>query len=214
MSRHRRFATTTNRIVSTSVVAVVTAILVAGCGASNGKGGKTPTPAPTVPATSGATAASPAGAAPLPIASPGATPRPAALTATNAHQISDGTCQALIPDDWADGGTGRGTTVGGNTYVLFGGRVRSDGDWRQAVALVTNQTAARPGAQVVTGTDFVRVIFPNDHGFAYRGRFGDRYCDFSVTSLGKPIPPTERAAWDAIVASLGPATRTTPASGP
>lgn len=178
--------------------------LLAGCSTSDDEGDETPTsvPATLAPSTPGG-ATTPATTAAT-VSATGATTVPASLAATNGQTISDGICQTTIPDTWADDGTGRGTTSSGAKYVLFGGRVRSDDDWKQAVELVKNQSASKEGAKVSEGDDFVRVDLGDDRGFVYRGRFEDRYCDFSVTSTAGAIPPEERAFWDAIVAGLAP----------
>jgi hypothetical protein len=118
--------------------------------------------------------------------------------------VTDGICQATVPDDWADSGAGSGTTASGARYAVFGNIIRTDDAWNQAVKLVKDAAAKTEGANVTEGDNFVRVDYPDDKGFEYRGRFDDRYCDFSVTSSVRPIPEEERAFWDAIIASMAP----------
>jgi hypothetical protein len=50
----------------------------------------------------------------------------------------------------------------------------------------------------------VYVVYADDRGFEFRKRFGNRYCDFRVTSRGRAIAPDEQAYWDAVIESLTP----------
>jgi hypothetical protein len=188
--------------VGASLLVLLLGTLLAGCSTSDDEGdGTTPTAAvsATPRATPGTGATSPAATVKA------GTTAPTTVGATSGQVISDGICQASIPDDWVDDGTGHGTTSGGARYVLFGGRIASDDAWKQAVELVKKQAGSKEDAKVSEGDNFVRVDLADDRGFQYRGRFDDRYCDFSVTSPLSPIAEEERASWDAIIASLVPA---------
>jgi hypothetical protein len=134
-----------------------------------------------------------------------ATAVPATLPSGTGHLISDGICQATIPDDWVDNGSGSGTTPSGARYILFGGLLKSEESWKEAVQLVKDQAGSQDGAKVSEGDDFIRVDREDNRGFEYRKRLADRYCDFSVTSASVAIPDQERAIWDAILASMAPA---------
>jgi hypothetical protein len=191
-------------------VVVIAAILLAACTTKDDEDNETPTavPATLAPSTpSSAPLPSPTAGGLKPAATLGtvATVVQATLSAANGQTISDGICVATIPDGWVDDGTGHGTTLSGAQYVLFGGRLRSDDDWKKAVDLVKEQAKLKKDAKVSEGDDFVRVDLPNDGGFEYRVRLENRYCDFSVTGGAQPIPPEERVFWDAIIASLAPA---------
>lgn len=131
-----------------------------------------------------------------------ATPR--ALTAANSLVVSDGLCVALVPDGWVDDGAGRGSTLGGATFALFGGRLATPEDWTRAADLVVAQAGARSGATVRRTDDLVLVTFADNRGFEGRRRFADRYCDIAVSG-SKAVPGSERAFWTAIVDSLTPA---------
>jgi hypothetical protein len=191
------------------VLVVLLCTLLAGCSSKDDESeGNTPTPVPATQTPSSATqapTAATAGLTQVATAGGGAATVPASLVAGSGQPISDGICQASIPDDWVDDGTGHGTTTSGAKYELFGGLLKSSDDWKEAVDLVKSQAATIDGAKVSGDDNFVRVDLPDDHGFEYRGHFADRYCDFSVTSTGGAIPPAERGAWDAIIASLAPA---------
>lgn len=130
---------------------------------------------------------------------------PATLDPASAQVITDRVCQVRVPVDWVETGAGRGTTPSGARFEVFGNRLTSDSEWQAAVELLLNQVHARPGATVERDDTFIRVTYADHRGFVYRARFPDRYCDFSVTSLTGPIPATERAFWDAIIATLAPA---------
>jgi hypothetical protein len=178
--------------------------LLAACSTNSDKsGGATSTP--TVVQTT--RAASPAAGRPT-AATPSATsatPVPATFAGGSGQLISDGICQATIPDDWNDNGSGSGTTPSGAKYILFGGLLKSQDSWKQAVQLVKDQAGSQDGAKVSEGDDFVRVALKDNRGFEYRKRFQDRYCDFSAKSSSSAVPNQERAFWDTIIASLAPA---------
>lgn len=126
-----------------------------------------------------------------------------ALTEVNGQAISDGVCLAVIPDGWVDDGTGRGTISGGGAFVLFGGRVTSDAAWEIAVNVVATPEAGRGVASEERTADSIRVVFADDRGFEFRKRFGNRYCDLTVTST-RPFSPEEQAIWPAITETLAP----------
>jgi hypothetical protein len=149
-----------------------------------------PTKAPAAPAASPAAAASP-------------TKRPTFAVGADMQVISDGVCTAAVPEDWFDDGTGRGTTSTNARYVLFGGRVSTDDAWVAGVQLLEDQAKKTADAVVTKTDDSIRIDLPGNRGFEYRARFGNRYCDISVTASSE-IPESERAAWDTLVASLSP----------
>jgi hypothetical protein len=124
------------------------------------------------------------------------------LTDANSQQISDGICQALIPDGWVDDGTGHGTTASGARYVLFGGVISSDAEWQAALAAVATPAAGRTIAQSSSGSSSIRVTYSGGKGFDFRKRFANRYCDFSVYRATGAIPASEQALWDPILATL------------
>jgi hypothetical protein len=155
---------------------------------------------PTLAAGSKSTA-TPAGAA----SGTASTVIPATLASGSGQIITDGICQATIPDDWVDNGAGAGTTASGAKYTLFGGLLKTADSWKEAVQLVKDQAGSKDGAKVSEDDDFVRVDFKDDRGFEYRKRINDRYCDFTVTSNSTAVPEAERAIWDAIIAGLAPA---------
>jgi hypothetical protein len=123
---------------------------------------------------------------------------------TSSSPISDGICQALVPDDWLSDGAGRGVTPSGARYSLFGGRIASDEGWSRGADLVVTQAAARPAATVERAERRVVVRLADDRGQSVRVRLEDRYCDFSLTSF-RPIPQEELAMIPAIESSLAPA---------
>jgi hypothetical protein len=127
------------------------------------------------------------------------------LTGSTGQVTSDGICKATIPIDWAESGTGHGTTANGASYVLFGGKVANDEAWKQAVQLALDRAAKVPNAQVTQGDDFVRTMNPDDKGLDYRGRYDGVYCDFSVTSNTRALTDQEKSGFESAVASLGPA---------
>lgn len=142
-----------------------------------------------------------------PSGTPAGTPAAAAVavipaTPFGGQTVSDGICRATIPDDWVDNGAGSGTTPSGARYTLFGGLLTTQDGWKEAVQLVKDRAGSQDGAKVSEGNDFVRVDFKGNRGFEYRTRVNDRYCDFTVANTAIPIPETERASWDAIIASL------------
>jgi hypothetical protein len=197
------------RPIAALLAAFVAGVLLAGCSTSDDEGDKTPTVGTTATIaasaeTGGATTPPATQLTPASTQPSSETVVPATLGAGNGETISDGICQATTPAGWVDDGTGRGTTTSGVRYVLFGGLLKTNEDWQEAVDLVKKQAESTPDAKVTSGDDFIRVDLPNDRGFEYRGRFGDRYCDFTVTGASRPIPADERAFWDAIIASLGP----------
>ncbi|HEY7033389.1 MAG TPA: hypothetical protein VH482_18760 [Thermomicrobiales bacterium] len=186
------------------VLVVLIGGLLAACSTNDDESnGATSTPT-TTQATQTPTSAA-GGQKATPSAAAGSTAVPATLAPGSGQSITDGICQATIPDDWVDNGSGAGTTPSGAKYILFGGLLKTDDEWKQAVQLVKDQAGSQEGAKVSEGDDFVRVDLPDNHGFEYRKRLQDRYCDFSVTSTAAAIPDAERAIWDAIIASLAPA---------
>jgi hypothetical protein len=160
---------------------------------------RTSNPAPTatlvasVPTTVTATGAAPTNGA------------VATLTDASGQQISDGVCRATIPDGWVDDGTGRGTTNSGARFTLFGSMLAGDAAWRAALDVVATPTTGRLIASTQRTVASIRVDFADNRGFEYRARFGDRYCDVYVYRTTGPVPDQERAVWDAVIASLGPA---------
>jgi len=190
----------TRLLRSTSLLLVLSiGVLLAGCSNNDDEGDDTPTPVPPTQAAT-APAGQPTTAA---TTGTGATTVPATFASGSGQIVSDGICQATVPDDWVDNGTGSGTTPSGARYAIFGNLIPSEDGWNQAVKLVKDDAAKKEDAKVTEGDNFVRVDLADDKGFEYRGRFDDRYCDFSVTS-SRAIPPEERAFWDAIIATLGP----------
>lgn len=129
----------------------------------------------------------------------------ATLSDAAGQRISDGLCQATIPDGWVDDGTGRGTTSSGARFTLFGSVLGDDAAWRSAADVVATPAASRPISAIRRTAASVRIDFADNRGFEYRARYGDRYCDFYVYRSAGPIPDQERAVWDAVIASLGPA---------
>ena len=187
----------------TLLLVLLTGIVLAGCSSDDDEGDDTPTPVPptpereaTPPTDQTTTAATPA---------TGATAVPVTFASGSGQIVTDGICQATVPDDWVDNGTGKGATSSGARYELFGNIIPTDDAWNQAVQLVKDAADKTEGANITEGDNFVRVDYPDDEGFEYRGRFADRYCDFSVTS-SSAIPEDEREIWVAIIASMGPAT--------
>jgi hypothetical protein len=137
-----------------------------------------------------------------------ATPTPPSaptLTGATGQVVTDGICNATIPIDWADSGTGRGTTANGASYSLFGGKAADDAAWDQAVQLALDRAGRIADAEVTQGDNFVRTTYPDDRGLDYRGRYDGVYCDFSVTVSTRPLTDAEKAGFEAAVASLGPA---------
>ncbi len=182
------------RVGSWAFIALVIATLLSACSTGDDEGD---TPAPSNAA---ATATTGAG---QPTSTTGALP-PADLTDINGQLISDGLCQALIPDGWVDDGTGRGTTASGGRFVLFGGRVSSDADWERSVEIVSTPAAGGAIGSIEREDDSIYVTYTGDLGFEVRRRFGSQYCDLTVSSSTKPIPEGERAFWPAIIESLRP----------
>jgi hypothetical protein len=180
--------------------------MVAACGGGDDDEEPTQTPptptAGTVPASPVASPQALPGASPVasPVATPGS-PRPSATFAPGlALLVSDGICQAQVPLGWVDTGFGRGSAGRGARFVLFGGAIRDDAAWGRAVDLVLDQS---PNGEVTGGSDFVLVTFPDGTGFDYRARFGDVYCDFTLTSQS-PVPPSSQRDWEKIMGSVGP----------
>ncbi|MGH2560888.1 MAG: hypothetical protein ACRDJH_17625, partial [Thermomicrobiales bacterium] len=163
-------------------------------------------PAATAPAApqaspAGSPVASPA-ASPV-AASPGSPPRPLPTFPPGVSlPISDAICRAQIPNGWVETTPGRGSTLGGDRFILFGGRIADDDAWATAVDLVVQ--AAPDTAEIEQGYRFVLVTRAEDRGFKYRARFDAIYCDFTVSGSG-PIPEEEQADWERIMGSLGPA---------
>jgi hypothetical protein len=71
------------------------------------------------------------------------------------------------------------------------------------VQLLEDQAKKTADAVVTKTDDSVRIDLPANRGFEYRARFGNRYCDISVTASSE-IPEDERATWDTLIASLAP----------
>jgi hypothetical protein len=163
--------------------------------------GDTPTAVSRPASTSTPTAAS--GAKPS-ATTTGTKPAGTALTDANGQQISDGVCQALIPDGWVDDGTCHGTTASGARYVLFGVIISTDSEWQAAQAIIATPAAGRTIAHVSQDASSIRVTYTGDKGFEYRKRFGDRYCDFTVYRASGAVPADELAVWDQVLATLGP----------
>jgi len=179
--------------------------LAAACTTDDDEGDETPEPTPSATATSPASPPSgEEGPATISPETDGEDLPPATIAPDFASTISDGICAATVPEDWALTGGGAGQTPSGARFELFGNHLRSDDEWQASVDLLLAQAESRQGA-VEQGESFVRVTYPNDRGMVYRARFPDRYCDFSVTSLTRPIPAEERAYWDAIIETLAPA---------
>src|SRR4051812_7389200 len=84
------------------------------------------------------------------------------LTGATGQIVTDGICNATVPIDWADSGTGRGTTANGASYSLFGGKIADDAAWEQAVQLALDRATKIPDAQVTQGDNFVRTVYPDD----------------------------------------------------
>jgi hypothetical protein len=175
------------------IVALMIGGILAGCSSDDDEGDPTATAVPPSPTST--TAASTAAAS---------TVAPTVISGSG-QVITDGICQANVPDDWVDDTTGRGTTSSGAKYVLFGGRVRSDDAWNEAVELVKSQAESKEGSNVAEADTSIRVDFADNRGFEYRVRFDAIYCDFSVTSTSE-IPEPERTLWDGIITSLVPVT--------
>jgi hypothetical protein len=150
------------------------------------------------------------GEEPTQTAAPTATVQPSATAGSqglvSGQAISDGICLAVIPDGWVDDGTGRGSTNGGGRFVLFGGSVASDAAWQAAVNVVATPTANRSIASLEQTADSIHVTFADGRGFEYRQRFGNRYCDLTVTR-STPFTPEEQAVWPAIIDTLAPVTQ-------
>jgi hypothetical protein len=170
------------------IVAILMGGILAGCSSKDDEGDPTSTAVPPTLTSTAAAAVS--------------TVAPTIISGTG-QLITDGTCQANIPDDWVDDTTGHGTTSSGAKYILFGNRVRSDEAWTEAVELVKSEAESKEGSNVTEADNSIRVDFADNRGFEYRARFDTVYCDFSVTG-SSPIPDEERALWDGILASLGP----------
>jgi hypothetical protein len=174
------------------IVALIAVLGTAGCTTEDDEGDE-PTP------TAGASATSAAD----PTATSASTETAGAQTQINGQAISDGVCLAVIPDGWVDDGTGRGTTSDGGRFVLFGGRVLNDAAWQSAVNAVATPSAGRAVASDERTADMIHVVYADDRGFEYRKRFGNRYCDLSVTS-SRPISAEAQAIWPAILETLEP----------
>jgi hypothetical protein len=136
---------------------------------------------------------------------PNATAAPT-LSASTGQTVTDGICNATVPIEWVDSGNGRGLTVEGGHYTVFGGQAATDAAWDQAVQLSLSQAESHPDSEVIQGDDFVRIAYPDDTGLVYRGRLEGTYCDFSVIpASGRALNDDEKAGFEAAVASLGPA---------
>jgi hypothetical protein len=113
---------------------------------------------------------------------PTATPQPGATTqALDGSIATDGICQVTIPDDWVDDGTGRGQTLQGDRWMVFGGTIASDDAWSRAVDLVKTQYA-KDSADVQETDTSVTITQASGRGYVYRERFTNRYCQFAVTT--------------------------------
>ncbi len=123
---------------------------------------------------------------------------------TTGSVISDGICQAIVPDDWVSDGTGHGSTPSGARFALFGGKLISDASWPTAEALVATQAAAQPLSTVEHGDGRIIVRSSNDRTYSIRVQLPDRYCDFSLASSAA-IPAAELELLPAIESSLAAA---------
>jgi len=181
-------------------MAIFSIVVLAGCAGDDDEG-ETPT---ATAATAAAATETPGQGLTLNTPPTTGTVAPATLSAANGNVITDFQCEALIPDGWVDDGTGQGTTTGGHGFVLFGGTVRSDADWDATVNLIATPSAGFTVESLERTEDSVYVVYADDRGFEFRKRFGNRYCDFRVTSRGRAIAPDEQAYWDAVMQSLTP----------
>src|SRR6188472_541783 len=135
-------------------------------------------------------------------------PDPTAIPQTTATQVvagnlaTDGICQATIPDDWVDGGTGRGATLEGDRWIVFGGAIASDDAWNKAVELVKTQVGTE-GADVQQTETSVTITQAAGRGYVHRERFNTQYCEFSVTTTADRSPEVI-ATWQQAATTLQP----------
>ncbi|MGH2533173.1 MAG: hypothetical protein ACRDJW_12815 [Thermomicrobiales bacterium] len=185
-------------------VAVLLAVALAACGGDGDDDDPDPTATAALP--TAAPEASPPSASPAAspvVAIPGGPPRQLPTFPPGVSiPINDGICRAQIPNGWVETSPGRGSTLGGDRFILFGGRIADDAAWETAVDLVSR--AAPDDAEIDQGDRFVLVTRPEDRGFKYRARFDAIYCDVTVSS-SSAIPEEEQADWERIMGSLGPA---------
>lgn len=168
------------------LIAVLCAAVLAGCSTDDDEADPTPTQVPPTPT----------------LTAVAVTVAPTVIVG-DGEIASDGICQVILPEGWVDDTTGRGSAPSGARFELFGGRIRSDEAWTEAVDLVKQGAASRQGAEITETENSIRVDFADGRGFDYRARYGDIYCDFTVTSP-RTIPEDEQAQWESIIASLSP----------
>jgi hypothetical protein len=116
---------------------------------------------------------------------------------------SDGVCQVIVPDDWVDVGTGRGTTPRGDRWSIFGGSIASDAAWTSAKELLRSQMSSAPDAEIADEGDRVVVTTPDGRRYLVRQRFGNRYCELSLTA-SRDVSEDEQAVWQSVATSLAP----------
>ena len=133
---------------------------------------------------------------------PDPTPIPTATQSLAGSIATDGICQVTIPDDWADDGTGRGQTLIGDRWTVFGGTIASDDAWNRAVELVKTQVGT-DGADVQQTDTSVTITQAAGRGYVHRERFDDQYCEFSVTTTADRSAE-EVATWQQVSATLQP----------
>lgn len=171
------------------VVTGLALVMLGGC-SFDSDGKKTPTAAATVTPPPGSTASAIAG-----------------LNPATSQSITDGICTALIPDDWASSGNGRGFTPSGGRFILFGNILANDAEWAAAENIIAT-VAAGQHAKPQTSAD--SIAFLSDDGTTYevRKRIDNRYCDFSVAA-SSPVSGDEHAVWVAVGASMTAASEAT-----
>ena len=116
---------------------------------------------------------------------------------------TDGICQVTIPDTWVDDGTGRGATLGGDRWSVFGNAIANDEAWTAAQDLLKSQMADREGAEITETDSVITVVLPNGRGYVVRERFDDRYCEFSVMA-SQDQPEEITNIWLGIASTLAP----------
>jgi hypothetical protein len=173
--------------------ALAVLIVLSACG---GDDGDDPTPAPVGTAT--VTAGDPPTPAPT-NAPPGAPPP----TTRSGTFVGDGVCQARVPTGWVQTASGSGTTPAGNRFAVFGNLLGSEAAWTTAVDLFRSQMEGA-GASVEEGDGWIGATYPDGGGFAHRAHFADRWCEVRLTAPAAALSESEAAAWEGIVASLGP----------
>lgn len=174
-----------------SVVALAFTLLLGACGDGDPRNTQATARTATLPPTPAAPG--------TPIA--GATP---SLVSREGKLIGDGVCRARVPLAWTEDAPGTGTTGGGHVFSIFGNALVTDDAWVTASTMLRSQATRQPGSDLDEGGNFVRIVYADGGGLAYRARFGDTSCDIRITGRGGPISEGERATWDAIMASLEP----------